>query len=197
MWSCASPVYKRFYDVRNGHGDSCRNRRWPEVAEYDSRRHRVIFQGPRTILVVVLRNIHDLDVSDVSLQGLDGSIKGIPHPDLAAGIEYEHRSKKEFTTQNYGKESTSPHHEFQAVTDEETRNRVNSGAAAKKHGRYIMSIRECRESLEKEGFDTSKLRDVEIWALVLYTGPMVCSPCSLLNSVRVLALVVVRFRLRT
>ena len=131
------------------------------------------------------------------MQGLDGSINGTPNPDLAEGIAYEHRSKEEFTTLNYGKESTSQHHEYQAVTDEETRKRVNSSAAAKEHGRHIMSIDECKKRLEKEGFGTSKLRDVEILTLVLYTGPMVGYPCSLLNAVRCLARVVVRFRLRT
>jgi hypothetical protein len=95
--------------------------------------------------------------------GIEGEI-GLPNPNLMEGMRAEHcrrqDSKDEFKPGNYDT-TTTPAQEWLVVTDEEEAKRVSVG---------LRKVRTLKELMEDEAVQRAGLRDVELLALLLYTG---------------------------
>ena len=95
--------------------------------------------------------------------GIGGEI-GMPNPNFMEGMEAEHcsrqDSKDEFKPGNYDTRTT-PAQEWLVVTDEDEAKRASVGARR---------VRTIKELMEDPLVKKAKLRDVEVVALVLYTG---------------------------
>jgi len=95
--------------------------------------------------------------------GIGGEI-GMPNPNFMEGMEAEHcsrqDSKDEFKPGNYDT-TTTPSQEWLVATDEDEAKRVSVGARR---------VRALKELMEDSLVKKAKLRDVEVVALVLYTG---------------------------
>jgi hypothetical protein len=94
---------------------------------------------------------------------------GDPHLDFKKGMEAEHcrskGSRDKFVTPNYNI-STTPANEWAITVDFDLTN------ADMRHGRSLVKI---QDNMQKEIVKLSMLTEVEVIAVVLYTGPMVSS----------------------
>jgi hypothetical protein len=95
--------------------------------------------------------------------GIGGEV-GMPSPNFMDGMEAEHcsrqDSKDEFKPGNYDT-TTTPAQEWLVATDEAEAKRVSVGARR---------VRTIKDLMEDPLVKKAKLRDVEVVALVLYTG---------------------------
>ena len=89
---------------------------------------------------------------------------GLPNPNLMEGMEAEHcarpDSKDEFNPGNYDT-TTTPAQEWLVVTDEDEAKRVSAG---------LRKVRTLKELKKDPLVQKAELRDVELLALLLYTG---------------------------
>jgi hypothetical protein len=90
-------------------------------------------------------------------------------------MEMEHSSNKKFTTPNYGI-TTCPVDEWRIVIDVDK-------MEEKQHSRQLRKIPDWKQIMLEERMQAHKgneapLTDVEVIAIILYTGPMVSLPHS-------------------
>lgn len=98
---------------------------------------------------------------------------GNPNLNFLKSMEVEHASKATFSTSNYGIE-TCPAEEWRVVFECDTR-------AEKEYNRHMRRIPDWRQIMRKEQMQRhsgkeAPLTDVEVIAIILYTGPMVRQP---------------------
>jgi hypothetical protein len=95
---------------------------------------------------------------------------GHPNLNFLKSMELEHASKITFSTPNYGIETT-PAEEWRVVLECDTR-------AEKEYNRHMRRIPDWKQIMRKEQMQVrpgkeAPLTDVEVIAIILYTGPMV------------------------
>jgi len=103
--------------------------------------------------------------------GLTGRI-GVPHLDFKREMMREHCVRAgcnvQFTTGNYAI-TTTPKQEWMYIVGDEIGQRILCPDENMQHGRTIVLL---EELMQKNLVQTAKLTDVEVLALVLYTGPL-------------------------